>query len=65
MRELLSLLVCENRDRSPLAIARINLFDEVHMHYLFSPVLADYIWVGGGALGTILVIVIIVMLLRR
>jgi hypothetical protein len=54
-----------NRDRSPLAIARINLFDEVHMHYLFSPVLADYIWIGGGTLGTILVIVIIVMLLRK
>jgi hypothetical protein len=35
------------------------------MIHLFSPVLADYIWIGGGALGTILVIVIIVVLLRR
>jgi hypothetical protein len=35
------------------------------MIHLFSPVLADYIWIGGGTLGTILVIVIIVVLLRK
>jgi hypothetical protein len=35
------------------------------MIHLFSPVLADYIWIGGGTLGTILLIVIIVMILRR
>ncbi len=29
------------------------------------PLLADYIWIGGGTLGTILLIVIIVVLLRR
>ena len=29
------------------------------------PFLADYIWIGGGTLGTILVIVLIVVLLRR
>jgi len=29
------------------------------------PILADYIWIGGGTLGTILVIVVIVLLLRR
>jgi len=33
------------------------------MHAL--PVLADYIWIGGGTLGLLLVIVIIVLLLRR
>ena len=27
--------------------------------------LADFIWIGGGTLGTILVVVIIVVLLRR
>jgi hypothetical protein len=32
---------------------------------LSSPILADYIWVGGGSLGLILVIVVIVLLLRR
>lgn len=30
-----------------------------------TPVLADYIWIGGGTLGLILVIVVIVVLLRR
>jgi hypothetical protein len=29
------------------------------------PLLADYIWIGGGTLGTILVIVLIVYLIRR
>ena len=29
------------------------------------PILADYIWIGGGTLGTILVIVLIVFLIRR
>ena len=29
------------------------------------PILADYIWIGGGTLGLIVVIVIIVLLLRR
>jgi hypothetical protein len=38
---------------------------ETVMHHLFSPVLADYIWIGGGTLGAILVIVIIVVLLRK
>jgi len=35
------------------------------MSHLFSPVLADYIWIGGGTLGLIIVIVIVVLLLRR
>ena len=30
-----------------------------------APILADYIWVGGGTLGLILLIVIIVLVLRR
>ena len=29
------------------------------------PLLADYIWIGGGTLGTILIIVLIVYLIRR
>jgi hypothetical protein len=35
------------------------------MNQLLSPILADYIWIGGGTLGTILIIVVIVLLLRR
>jgi hypothetical protein len=31
----------------------------------FSPILADYIWIGGGTLGLILVIIVVVLLLRR
>jgi hypothetical protein len=31
----------------------------------FTPLLADYIWIGGGALGTILIIVVVVLLLRK
>ena len=31
----------------------------------FTPFLADYIWIGGGTLGTILIIVVIVLLLRK
>ena len=30
-----------------------------------APILADYIWVGGGSIGLILLIVIIVLVLRR
>jgi hypothetical protein len=29
------------------------------------PFLADYIWIGGGSLGTILVIVLIIYFIRR
>jgi hypothetical protein len=29
------------------------------------PILADYIWVGGGSVGLIILIVIIVLVLRR
>ena len=32
---------------------------------LLSPMLGDYIWIGGGGLGLILLIVVIVLLLRR
>jgi hypothetical protein len=35
------------------------------MHLLFSPVLANVIWVGGGSLGLVLLIVVIVLVLRR
>lgn len=30
-----------------------------------TPMLADYIWVGGGSVGLIVLIVIIVLVLRR
>ena len=30
-----------------------------------TPILADYIWIGGGTLGLILLIVIIVLVLRK
>lgn len=29
------------------------------------PLLADYIWIGGGTLGLVLVVVVVVLLLRR
>jgi hypothetical protein len=29
------------------------------------PMLADFIWIGGGSLGAIIVIVIIILILRR
>jgi len=42
------------------------------MHSLFVsmlathvPVLADYIWVGGGSVGLIVLIVVIVLIMRR
>jgi hypothetical protein len=31
----------------------------------FTPFLADYIWIGGGTLGLVLVVVVVVLLLRR
>ena len=34
------------------------------MHLLFLPVLASAIWIGGGSVGLILVILIAVVLLR-
>ena len=30
-----------------------------------SPMLADYIWIGGGTLGLILLIVIVVLVMRK
>jgi hypothetical protein len=34
------------------------------MDLLFTPVLASAIWIGGGSVGIILVVVILVLLLR-
>ena len=34
------------------------------MHLLLSPILGSMIWIGGGSVGLILLIVIIVLLLR-
>jgi len=30
-----------------------------------APILADYIWIGGGTLGLILLIVIVVLVMKR
>jgi hypothetical protein len=35
------------------------------MHLLLSPVLANAIWIGGGSVGLVLLIVVIVLVLRR
>jgi hypothetical protein len=35
------------------------------MHLLLSPVLASAIYIGGGTLGLVLLIVVIVLVLRR
>jgi len=35
------------------------------MTQLLTPMLADYIWISGGTLGLILLIVLIVVLVRR
>ena len=35
------------------------------MHSLFSPVLASAIFIGGGSVGLVLLILIIVLVLRR
>jgi hypothetical protein len=35
------------------------------MHLLFSPVFANAIWIGGGSVGLLLVIVGVVLVLRR
>ncbi len=32
---------------------------------LTSPMLADYIWIGGGTLGLILLVLLIVLLVRK
>ena len=34
------------------------------MLLLFSPALADALWIGGGSVGLLLVIVVVVLLLR-
>jgi hypothetical protein len=34
------------------------------MHILFSPIFANVIWIGGGSVGLLLVIVILVLLFR-
>ena len=35
------------------------------MHFLFTPILANVIWIGGGSVGLLLVIVVVVLLVRR
>jgi len=34
------------------------------MHILFSPVFGSVIWIGGGSVGLLIVIVVLVLLLR-
>lgn len=35
------------------------------MHLLFTPMLASGIWIGGGSVGLLLVILIVVLVMRR
>lgn len=35
------------------------------MHLLFSPVLASVIWIGGGSVGLVVLIIVVVLVLRR
>jgi hypothetical protein len=35
------------------------------MHLLFTPVLASALYIGGGSLGLVLLIIVIVLVLRR
>ena len=35
------------------------------MHLLFTPMLASGIWIGGGSVGLLLVILIVVLVVRR
>ncbi len=35
------------------------------MHILFSPILGNLIWVGGGSVGFLLVIIVLILLVRR
>jgi hypothetical protein len=35
------------------------------MHLLFSPVLASAIYIGGGSLGLVILIIVVVLVLRR
>jgi hypothetical protein len=42
---------------------KIFLSKEIVMS--FAPILADYVWIGGGTLGLILLVVVVVLLLRK
>jgi hypothetical protein len=35
------------------------------MHFLLSPILASGIWIGGGSVGLLLIILVVVLLVRR
>jgi hypothetical protein len=35
------------------------------MHLMFSPVLANFYYIGGGSVGLLLVIIVVVLLVRR
>lgn len=35
------------------------------MHFLFTPMVASGVWIGGGSVGLLLVIIIVVLLIRR
>jgi hypothetical protein len=47
-----------------IALQECN-FLETSMLNLLTPMLADYIWIGGGTLGLILVILLVVLVLRK
>jgi hypothetical protein len=61
------LLLCSNPQANAsasLAIVPSCFCKESVMSHLFLPLLADYIWIGGGSIGLIVLIVIVVLVLR-
>jgi len=35
------------------------------MNFIFTPMLANVIWIGGGSIGLLLVLIIVILLIRR
>jgi hypothetical protein len=46
-------------------LAPASFMQELTMVHLALPALGAFIWIGGGALGLILIIILVVLLLRR
>ena len=53
----------DNIDQSTKPFTKF-LGKDIAMYHLISPFLASFIWVGGGSLGLVVVIVLIVLVLR-
>jgi len=48
-----------------VAISQRRLIVLTTLATTFTPVLGEYIYIGGGVLGTILLVVVVVLILRR